>query len=66
MQDPSKAMGAYQKALELDPNNAEANQGYRQTMSTVHSNPEGKYPSFLILRLKHFFYLYEIAIISCG
>ena len=40
MQDPSKAMTAYQKALEIDPNNAEALEGYRQTMSAVHSNPE--------------------------
>lgn len=29
MQQPSKAMTAFQKALEIDPNNAEALQGYR-------------------------------------
>jgi len=40
MQDASKAMSAYQKALEIDPNNAEAMEGYRQTMTAVHSNPE--------------------------
>jgi len=40
MQDAGKAMSAYQKALEIDPNNAEALEGYRQTMSAVHSNPE--------------------------
>jgi len=40
MQDSSKAMSAYQKALEIDPTNAEANDGYRQTMSALHSDPE--------------------------
>lgn len=29
MQQPSKAIAAFQKALEIDPNNAEALQGYR-------------------------------------
>lgn len=29
MQQPSKAIGAFQKALEIDPNNAEAINGYR-------------------------------------
>jgi tetratricopeptide (TPR) repeat protein len=40
MQDPGKAMTAYQKALELDPNNTEASEGYQATMAAVHSNPE--------------------------
>lgn len=39
MQQPSKALSAYQKALELDPSNAEALDGYRQCSMTVHSNP---------------------------
>lgn len=30
MQQASKAIAAFQKALEIDPNNAEAIQGYRQ------------------------------------
>lgn len=40
MQDPSKAMTAYQKALEIDPSNSEALEGYQQTSMAVHSNPE--------------------------
>ena len=40
MQDPGKAMTAYEKALEIDSNNAEATEGYRQTMAAVYSNPE--------------------------
>jgi len=40
MQDASKAMSAYQKALEIDPTNSEALEGYQQTMMTAHSNPE--------------------------
>jgi len=40
MQDAGKAMTAYEKALEVDPNNAEASEGFRQTMMAVHSNPE--------------------------
>lgn len=40
MQDPSRAQGAYEKALDLDPNNAEAMEGYSQTRAAVSSNPE--------------------------
>ncbi|ODN05597.1 Stress-induced-phosphoprotein 1 [Orchesella cincta] len=40
MQDAGKAMTAYQKALDMDPNNAEAAEGYQQCMSALHSNPE--------------------------
>lgn len=40
MQDAGKAMSAYQNALELDPSNAEAVEGYQQCMMAVHSNPE--------------------------
>lgn len=39
MQQPSKALSAYQKALELDPSNQEALDGYRQCSMAVHSNP---------------------------
>lgn len=39
MQQPSKALVAYQKALELDASNAEAIDGYRQCSMAVHSNP---------------------------
>lgn len=39
MQQPSKALVAYQKALELDPSNAESLDGYRQCSLAVHSNP---------------------------
>ncbi|XP_055298215.1 stress-induced-phosphoprotein 1 [Sitodiplosis mosellana] len=39
MQEPSKALSAYQKALELDASNAEALEGYRQCSMAVHSNP---------------------------
>ncbi|XP_031629525.1 stress-induced-phosphoprotein 1 [Contarinia nasturtii] len=39
MQQPSKALSAYQKALELDASNAEALEGYRQCSMAVHSNP---------------------------
>lgn len=39
MQEPSKALSAYQKAMELDPSNAEALEGYRQCSVAVHSNP---------------------------
>ncbi|XP_054264701.1 stress-induced-phosphoprotein 1 isoform X2 [Macrosteles quadrilineatus] len=40
MQQPSKAITAYQKALEIDPNNQEALDGYRQCSVAVNSNPE--------------------------
>ena len=40
MQQQSKALTAYQKALEIDPTNAEANEGYRACTMAVHSNPE--------------------------
>ncbi|XKL66599.1 hypothetical protein PGB90_010019 [Kerria lacca] len=40
MQQPSKALSAYQKAFELDPSNAEALEGYRSCSVTVNSNPE--------------------------
>jgi tetratricopeptide (TPR) repeat protein len=40
MQQPSKALHAYQKALEIDPTNGEANEGYRACTVAVHSNPE--------------------------
>ncbi|GBO98647.1 hypothetical protein EVAR_180_1 [Eumeta japonica] len=40
MQQPSKALSAYQKALELDPSNAEALEGYRTCSTQLHSNPE--------------------------
>jgi len=40
MQEPGKAMTAYEKALELDANNVEASEGYRQMMMAVYSDPE--------------------------
>lgn len=40
MQQQSKALTTYQKALELDPQNAEALEGYRACTMSVHSNPE--------------------------
>lgn len=40
MQQPSKALAAYQKALEIDPTNSEALDGYRTCTTAVHSNPE--------------------------
>lgn len=40
MQQASKALTSYQKALELDPQNAEALEGYRACSMSVHSNPE--------------------------
>ncbi|XP_055712961.1 stress-induced-phosphoprotein 1 [Phlebotomus papatasi] len=40
MQQQSKALQAYQKALELDPSNAEALEGYRTCTMAVNSNPE--------------------------
>lgn len=40
MQQTSKAQSAYQKALELDPNNAEAVEGYRQCSMNFQRNPQ--------------------------
>ncbi|CAK1600586.1 unnamed protein product [Parnassius mnemosyne] len=40
MQQASKALTAYQKALELDPSNAEALEGYRACSTQLNSNPE--------------------------
>lgn len=40
MQKPSKASAAYQKALELDPNNAEALEGYRACSMNFQRNPQ--------------------------
>lgn len=40
MQQPSKALNAYQKALDMDPTNAEALEGYKQCSVAVNSNPE--------------------------
>ncbi|BFF94659.1 stress-induced-phosphoprotein 1 [Drosophila madeirensis] len=40
MQQTSKASSAYQKALELDPNNAEAIEGYRQSSMNFQRNPQ--------------------------
>lgn len=40
MKEHSKASSAFQKALDLDPNNQEALEGYRKSMNTVSSNPE--------------------------
>ncbi|KAJ6641150.1 Stress-induced-phosphoprotein 1 [Pseudolycoriella hygida] len=40
LQQASKALNAYQKAIEIDPNNAEALEGYRACTMAVHSNPQ--------------------------
>lgn len=40
MQKTSKALAAYQKATEIDPNNTEALEGYRSCTMAVHSNPQ--------------------------
>ncbi|XP_077274924.1 stress-induced phosphoprotein 1 [Temnothorax americanus] len=40
MQQPGKALSAYQKALELDPQNSEALEGYRSCAVSATSNPE--------------------------
>ena len=40
MQQQGKALTAYQKALELDPSNSEALEGYRSCAVSVSSNPE--------------------------
>lgn len=39
MQKTNKAMSAYRKALEIDPNNAEALDGYRQCAVSIQSKP---------------------------
>lgn len=40
MQQATKASAAYQKALEIDPNNAEAIEGYRSCSMAFHNNPQ--------------------------
>ncbi|XP_055386013.1 stress-induced-phosphoprotein 1 [Condylostylus longicornis] len=40
MQAPTKASSAYQKALEIDPNNAEALEGYRACSMGYYKNPQ--------------------------
>ncbi|XP_055917959.1 stress-induced-phosphoprotein 1 [Eupeodes corollae] len=40
MQQASKASAAYQKALEIDPSNAEAVEGYRSCSMAFHNNPQ--------------------------
>lgn len=40
MQQPSKALAAYQKAMEIDSTNSEALEGFRACTMAVHSNPE--------------------------
>ncbi|XP_066583003.1 stress-induced-phosphoprotein 1 [Prorops nasuta] len=40
MQQQGKALTAYQRALELDPSNSEALEGYRQCAVSVSSNPQ--------------------------
>ncbi|KAF4520599.1 hypothetical protein B566_EDAN006010 [Ephemera danica] len=40
MQQSSKAIAAYQKAMEIDPANAEALEGYKACAVAVNSNPE--------------------------
>lgn len=40
MQQQSKAASAYQKALEIDPSNAEALEGYRACSMAFHNNPQ--------------------------
>jgi len=40
MQDPSRAQAAYERALEVDPTNSEALEGYNQTRAAIYSNPE--------------------------
>lgn len=40
MQQSSKALAAYQKAIEIDPNNAEALDGYRSCTVAVNTNPQ--------------------------
>lgn len=40
MQNQSQALAAYQKAMEIDSNNSEAIEGYRQCTMAIHSNPE--------------------------
>lgn len=40
MQQPYKALSAYQKAIEIDPTNAEALDGYRNCSTSMGSNPQ--------------------------
>uniref|UniRef100_A0A170YAY8 Stress-induced-phosphoprotein 1 n=1 Tax=Triatoma infestans TaxID=30076 RepID=A0A170YAY8_TRIIF len=40
MQQSGKAISAYQRALDIDPTNAEALEGYKQCSIAVNSNPE--------------------------
>ena len=40
MQQTSKALAAYQKAIEIDPNNAEALDGYRSCSVAANGNPQ--------------------------
>ncbi|KAK3712660.1 hypothetical protein RRG08_058563 [Elysia crispata] len=40
MKEPSKASYAYQKALDLDPNNSEALEGYRKSLMAENDDPE--------------------------
>ncbi|XP_067124872.1 stress-induced-phosphoprotein 1-like [Centruroides vittatus] len=40
MKEHSRASSAFQKALELDPNNQEAMDGYRKCVQVLNSNPE--------------------------
>lgn len=40
MQQPSKALTAYQRALDIDNSNAEALEGFRACTMAVHANPE--------------------------
>ncbi|BFZ12299.1 hypothetical protein BsWGS_15338 [Bradybaena similaris] len=40
MKEPTKATLAYQKALELDPNNSEALEGYRKALMLENEDPE--------------------------
>lgn len=40
MQQPYKALSAYQKAIEIDPTNAEALESYRQCSTSMGSNPQ--------------------------
>ncbi|XP_026314704.1 stress-induced-phosphoprotein 1-like [Hyposmocoma kahamanoa] len=58
MQQHSKALSTYQKALELDPSNAEALEGYRACSTQLNSNPEE------VRLVKHAKYLNRLEIIK--